>query len=305
VSSTDAAVASSGSISIEERPGGLFAVGFAAMASPCEVLVYTNEHTEAVKIGELAANEAWRVERKYSRYRDDSVVAWIHRQRGQVSVLDPETASLMDFAQQCFEMSGGAFDITSGILRRAWKFDGSDCVPDPGSVEQLLSSIGFAKLQWRSPVLVLPEGMELDFGGIGKEYAVDRAYDILALHCAQPFLVNFGGDLRANKRPPRGPWQVGIERPDTDRLAAMLLELDHGGLATSGDSRRFLLKDGVRYGHILDPRTGWPIAAAPRSVTVAASSCTEAGLLATLAMLEGAGARTFLENQGVRHWILQ
>jgi FAD:protein FMN transferase len=304
VSSSGAAIVASDSISIEERPGGLFAVGFSAMASPCEVLVYTDERAEAVKVGELAANEAWRVERKYSRYRDDSVVAWIHRQRGQVSVLDTETASLMDFAQQCFEMSGGVFDITSGILRRAWKFDGSDRVPQPDSVDRLLPLIGFGKLQWRSPALLLPEGMELDFGGIGKEYSVDRAYDMLAVQCSRPFLVNFGGDLRANKRPPHGPWQVGIERPDTDRLAAMLLELEHGALATSGDSRRFLVKDGIRYGHILDPRTGWPVAAAPRSVTVAASSCTEAGLLATLAMLEGAGAREFLESQSVRHWIL-
>ena len=275
------------------------------MASPCEVLVHTIERAEALQLGELAANEAWRVERKYSRYRDDSVVGWIHRRRGQVSVLDPETASLMDFAQQCFEMSGGVFDITSGILRRAWKFDGSDRVPGPALVEQLLPLIGFGKLQWRSPGLLVPQGMELDFGGIGKEYAVDRAYDLLAARCTEPFLVNFGGDLRANRRPPRGPWQVGIERPDTDRLAAMLLELEHGALATSGDSRRFILKDGVRYGHILDPRTGWPVADAPRSVTVAASSCTEAGLLATLAMLEGAGARALLENQGARHWILQ
>jgi thiamine biosynthesis lipoprotein len=304
VNSSDAGIVASDSISIEERAVGLFAVSFSAMASPCEVLVYTSERVEAIEAGQLAANEAWRVERKYSRYRDDSVVAWIHRQRGQVSVLDTETASLMDFAQQCFEMSGGVFDITSGILRRAWKFDGSDRVPDPDSVEQLLPLIGFGKLQWRSPALLLPEGMELDFGGIGKEYAVDRAYDILAVQCSRPFLVNFGGDLRANKRPPRGPWQVGIERPDTDRLAAMLLELEHGALATSGNSRRFLVKDGIRYGHILDPRTGWPVAAAPRSVTVAASSCTEAGLLATLAMLEGAGAREFLESQSVRHWIL-
>jgi FAD:protein FMN transferase len=304
VSSSGAGIVASDSISIEERPGGLFAVSFSAMASPCEVLVYTDERAEAMEVGVLAANEAWRVERKYSRYRDDSVVAWIHRQRGQVSVLDTETASLMDFAQQCFEMSGGVFDITSGILRRAWKFDGSDRVPQPDSVDGLLPLIGFGKLQWRSPALLLPEGMELDFGGIGKEYAVDRAYDIVAVRCSRPFLVNFGGDLRANKRPPRGAWQVGIERPDTDRLAAMLLELEHGALATSGDSRRFLVKDGIRYGHILDPRTGWPVAAAPRSVTVAASSCTEAGLLATLAMLEGAGAREFLESQSVRHWIL-
>jgi thiamine biosynthesis lipoprotein len=304
VSFPDADVVASGTLSIAERPGGLFAVSFSAMASPCEVLVYTQERAEALQVGELAANEAWRVEHKYSRYRDHSVVAGIHRKRGQVNVLDPETASLMDFAQQCFEMSGGVFDITSGILRRAWKFDGSDRVPDPASVAQLLPLIGFEKLQWRSPNLLVPHGMELDFGGIGKEYAVDRAYDILTVQCTQPFLVNFGGDLRANRRPLRGPWQVGIERPDTDRSAAMLLELEHGALATSGDSQRFLLKDGVRYGHILDPRTGWPVADAPRSVTVAASSCTEAGLLATLAMLEGAGACTFLESQGVRHWIL-
>jgi FAD:protein FMN transferase len=293
------------SIAIEERPGGLFAVSFCAMASPCEVLVHAGRRTEALELGTLAAEEAWRVERKFSRYRDDSVVARIHQQRGTATALDAETASLMDFAQQCFEMSDGLFDITSGILRRAWKFDGSDRVPDPTRVEELLPFVGFGKLQWQSPALLLPEGMEVDFGGIGKEYAVDRAYDVIATRCPQPFLVNFGGDLRANKPPPHGPWQVGIERPDTDRLAAMLLELEHGALATSGDSRRFLSKDGVRYGHILDPHTGWPVTNAPRSVTVAASSCTEAGLLATLAMLQGSKARAFLECQGARHWILE
>jgi FAD:protein FMN transferase len=85
----------------------------------------------------------------------------------------------------------------------------------------------------------------------------------------------------------------------------MLLDLERGALAASADSHRFLLKDSVRYSHMLDPRTGWPVAGAPRSVTVAASSCTEAGLLATLAMLQGAGARAFLQEQGARHWIIQ
>jgi thiamine biosynthesis lipoprotein len=291
-------------VAVEERPDGLVAVRFSAMASPCEVLVYASKE-EALQLGTLAADEAWRVERKYSRYRDDSVVAWIHGRRGETSVLDAETVSLMSFAQQCFEMSGGLFDITSGILRRAWKFDGSDRVPDRSTVEQLLPHIGFDKLGWDPPALLLPRGMELDFGGIGKEYAVDRAYELLAAHANCPFLVNFGGDLRANRSPERKAWQVGVERPDSERLAAMLLELEHGALATSGDSHRFLLKDGIRYGHILNPRTGFPIAGAPRSVTVAASSCTEAGLLATLAMLQGQQARAFLEEQGARYWILE
>ena len=119
-----------------------------------------------------------------------------------------------------------------------------------------------------------------------------------------PFLVNFGGDLRASGPPAHGTWQVGVERAEGDGVAAMLLELEHGALATSGDSHRFLLKGGVRYGHILDPHTGWPVVGAPRSVTVAASSCTEAGLLSTLALLQGAKAKEFLEAQGVRHWIV-
>jgi len=99
---------------------------------------------------------------------------------------------------------------------------------------------------------------------------------------------------------------VGIESPDVPTpLARQLLDLHAGALATSGDSKRFLLKDGVRYGHILDPTTGWPVGGAPRSVTVAAGTCLDAGMLATFAMLQGAGAETFLEAQGVRHWILR
>jgi len=290
---------------VESRGENLLAVRFTAMASPCEVLLPLMGEHAAVGIGTVAAQEAWRVEKKYSRYRDDSVTAWIHENRGTTLEVDQETASLIDFASRCFVLSEGLFDITSGVLRRAWKFDGSDRVPEAAIIEQLLPLVGFEKLQWRSPRLLLPAGMELDFGGIGKEYAVDRAYELLAVRDRTPFLINFGGDLRANRPPSHGPWQVGIERPDTDRKATMLLDLEHGALATSGDSRRYLLKNGIRYGHILNPLTGWPAPESPRSITVAASSCTEAGLLSTVAMLQGAGAQAYLEEQGVRYWLLE
>jgi FAD:protein FMN transferase len=281
------------------------AVCFTAMASPCEVLLPWTTPDAALEMGGLAAAEAWRVEKKFSRYRSDSITAKIHESRGHRIEVDPETASLIDFAGRCFELSDGLFDITSGVLRHAWKFDGSDRVPEPAAIERLVPLIGFSKLQWHPPHLVLPAEMELDFGGIGKEYAVDRAYELLAGREIGAFMVNFGGDLRANRAPPRGSWQVGIERPDADREAVMVLNLEHGALATSGDSRRYLLKDGIRYGHILDPRTGWPVPESPRSITVAASSCTEAGLLSTMALLHGAGARAYLEEQGVRYWLLQ
>ena len=292
-------------LKLEARGDHLIAACFWAMASPCEVLLPSTDHAEARECGALVAAEAWRVERKFSRYLNDSVVARIHASRGVAVDVDEETASLLDFASQCHELSDGAFDITSGVLRHAWKFDGSDRIPEAAAIERLLPLVGFTKLEWQAPRLLLPAGMELDFGGIGKEYAVDRAYDLLAERRSAPFLVNFGGDLRANQPAPHGPWQVGIERPDTNRDAAMILDLAHGALATSGDSRRYLLKDGVRYGHILDPRTGWPVPNAPRSVTVAASSCTEAGLLATMALLHGAGAREYLYEQAVRYWLLE
>jgi FAD:protein FMN transferase len=291
---------------VEARGEELVAISFTAMASPCEVLLPSTADASALEFGNLAAQEVWRVEKKFSRYRDDSVTAWIHENRGTRIEVDAETAALIDFARRCFDLSGGLFDVTSGVLRRAWKFDGSDRVPEAAAIERLMPLVGFEKLEWQPPHLTLPVGMELDFGGIGKEYAVDRAYDLVAARQAAPFLINFGGDLRANRRAPHGPWQIGVERPDTDRQASMILELEHGALATSGDSRRYLLKHGIRYGHILDPRTGWPVLNAPRSVTVAASSCTEAGVLATLALLHGARAREFLEEQGVvRYWLLQ
>lgn len=290
---------------VEARGENLLAVRFTAMASPCEVLLPSMSHHAALAIGTVAAQEAWRVEKKYSRYRDDSVTAWIHENRGTPIEVDEETASLIDFANQCFDLSEGLFDITSGVLRRAWTFDGSDRIPEAAAIERLLPLVGFDKLQWTSPYLLLPAGLELDFGGIGKEYAVDRAYELLAARDWTPFLINFGGDLRANRSPPHGPWQVGIERPDTDREPTMLLDLESGALATSGDSRRYVLKDGIRYGHILHPSTGWPVLGAPRSVTVAASSCTEAGLLATMALLHGDRAQAFLDEQGIRYWLLK
>ena len=290
---------------LERRPGELLAVRFEAMASPCELLLPEADRPLARELGGLVAQEAWRVERKYSRYRDDSVIGWIHRTRGARVEVDAETASLLDFAARCYALTDGLFDVTSGVLRAAWKFDGSDRVPTQAAVDSLLPFVGFDKIRWERPYLTLPEGMELDFGGFGKEYAVDRAFDLLAQHHTAPFLINFGGDLRANRPPAREAWRIGIERPDCERQAVALLELERGALATSGDSRRFLLRNGVRYGHVLNPRTGWPITGAPRSVTVAASSCTEAGLLATAALLQGVHAERFLQMQGIRYWVFR
>jgi thiamine biosynthesis lipoprotein len=288
---------------LERRGGGIMAACFAAMACPCEVLVETGDEALAREIGTVAAAEARRIERKFSRYREDSVLAAINRSNGEPLQVDGETAALIDFAARCHQLSGGRFDVTCGVLRRAWKFNCSDRIPEPAAVAALLPLIGFHRLTCRFPDLVLPPGMELDFGGIGKEYAVDRALALAAARHDVAILVNFGGDLCTNRRPGAAPWQVGVERPGSDRDPAMILELSQGALATSGDTRRYLLRDGVRYSHILDPLTGWPVPDAPRSVTVAAGTCVEAGMLATMALLQGRQAQHFLDEAGVRYWI--
>lgn len=290
---------------LQTRPGGITAASFTAMACPCEVLLDGCATEAAVEAAQAAAGEAWRIETKFSRFRLDSVVSYINASNGRPLRLDEETAALVDYAARCHELSGGRFDVTSGVLRRVWRFDGSDRVPHPAAVNALLPLIGFERVRWRRPELMMPAGMELDFGGFGKEYAVDRAAELASAAAGVAVLVNFGGDLMATAAPRSGAWQVAIERPDTNREPRLLLELAQGGLATSGDSHRYLLRDGVRYSHILDVRTGWPVARVPRSVSVAGGTCLEAGLLATLAMLEGADAERFLNEQNVKFWCLR
>ena len=273
---------------------------FVALGGPCEVLVDTDDAAEAGAATAIAEAEARRIEVAFSRYRDDSVVQRINHSHGTPVRVDEETAGLLDYAATCHEASGGMFDITTGVLRRAWRFDGSDRMPEPGVVERLLMHVGWTRLRWESPWITLPEGMELDLGGIGKEYAVDRAAALVAAAVPATCVVNFGGDLMASG-PRRGgrPWAVGVDDPErTGEGALYRVDLERGGLATSGDARRFVMHRGRRLGHILDPRTGWPVAAAPRSVTVVAATCLEAGTLSTLAMLHGPGARGFLTGQG-------
>jgi len=279
---------------------------FRAMASPCEVLVDTDDPTTAETALWVAEAEAGRVERKFSRYRADNVVHRINHSAGSPVEVDDETAGLIDYAGACHAMSEGLFDITSGALRQVWTFDGGSRVPNDDDVRHALRHVGWGRVAWDHRALTLPDGMEIDLGGIGKEYAVDRTVTLLASEIDDPFIVNFGGDLRASApRRDGSPWVVGVDDPRRPGEAAVYrIEFAAGALATSGDARRFVLHRGKRLGHILDPRTGWPVENAPRSVTVLTSTCLEAGTLSTLAYLQGPRADEFLQKQGVSFWIL-
>jgi thiamine biosynthesis lipoprotein len=278
---------------------------FQAMGGPCEVLADIADEVTARKVVEAVAACAWRIDQKFSRYRSDSVVARINAAAGAPVEVDDETAQLLDFAALMHRLSDGMFDITSGVLRRAWTFDGGDRTPTRADIDALLPLVGWSKLRWENPLLTLRPGMQIDLGGIGKEYAVDRATALAKLATDAAVLVNFGGDLAVTRaRDGNRPWRVGIEGVEAGaRRASGLVDLAAGALATSGDTHRYVRSNGRRLPHILDPRSGRPVSGAPHSVTVAAPTCTHAGMLCTLAMLRGPGAEAFLAAEGVRHWV--
>ncbi len=275
---------------------------FRAMGSPCELYLYGESRGHCDALIERACAEVLRLEHKYSRYRDDSVTSAINRSAGDPAgvVVDDETASLLDYASTANETSGGLFDPTSGVLRRVWNFK-SGRIPAREAIDGALTLVGWGRLSWRRPLLVLPQpGMELDFGGFVKEYAADRVAELCREGGARHGMVDLGGDLAVIGPHPDGQtWIVGIRDPRAPRSAMASVRLAACAIATSGDYERCMVVDGVRYTHVLDPRTGWPVTGM-RSVSVVADRCLVAGTATTVAMLKGAtdGAR-WLDELGL------
>lgn len=287
---------------------GLWVGAFQAMASDCEILMEGVSAEQASSLLRAAAVETWRIEHKFSRYVQGNIVANINQSNGQTITVDDETADLLDFAAQCHQLSDGLFDLTCGVLRRIWRFDGGSQIPSEEQIDQTLRLIGWEKISWQRPKLTLKPSMELDFGGIGKEYAVDKVIQCLLTYrptdCSSSFLVNFGGDLACTGPRLNGKtWRVGVESSEHDARAVATVALSQGAVATSGDSRRFVMYQGERLSHILNPKTGWPIRHAPHAVSVAAPTCLQAGIFTTLAMLQGADAEAFLDAQAVQYWV--
>lgn len=272
---------------------------FTAMASPCKFIVQGSE--PAIQQACLKAEaEVQRIEQKFSRYRQSSLLQTINSNAGiKSTAIDAETAGLLNYAQLCYQQSDGLFDITSGILRQAWNFK-SNILPTEKTIKQLLPLINWASVQWDEEKIFLPhKNMEIDFGGFGKEYAADKAAEVFHSLGIQHGLVDLGGDIRIiGDKEDKSGWHIGIRDPQQPESAISHITLHQGAMATSGNYERFMQINGQHYCHIMKANTGWPINYWA-SVTILAPQCLVAGSLATLTMLAEKNGEEWIKEQDV------
>jgi len=288
-----------------DKKGHYFVCRFIAMNCPCDINIETDNIDLAQSLSLKSVNEALRIEKKFSRYRDDNIVAQLNSGSAETILLDEETNNLISFAHIAWQQSDGLFDISSGVLRKAWNFKGNT-IPKESQLNDLKKSIGWEKIIWKKPYITLPKDMQIDFGGIGKEYATDKISQLF-IQSNTPALVNLGGDIVCTAPPKKqASWLIGLDNPfATGENCVKEISLQKGAVATSGDARNCIEFNGKRYGHIINPKTAYPVKNAPRSITVCADSCIEAGLFSTLAILHGIQAESFLEELGVPFWVIR
>ncbi len=281
---------------------GNFRTTFTAMGGDNELVVVANDQQHATSAMEAAAKEVLRIQDKYSRYRTDdgSIIHRINSRAGNGEWIecDEETLSLFRFANQIYRHSDGLFDITSGVLRKAWDFKQA-VVPDEETIAKYLELVDWTKLEiGENTVRLRGAGMEVDFGGFGKEYAADRAGRVLREQGITSGYVNLGGDICAIGPQAGGEdWLIGVENPREQGAIIATIPVSQGGLATSGDAVKYFIKNDRRYCHIINPKTGWPVHCWS-SVSISQASTLRAGVYSTVAMLKEDKAERFLVEQG-------
>ena len=242
------------------------------------------------------------LESRFSRYRSDSLISQINglAGTGEWTRVDEETRALLQFCERLWEQSQGLFDPTAGILRQVWDFSKGQH-GDIANLPQLCAKVGWPKvLQSEQGIALSHAGMELDLGGVVKEYGADKAAQSLRDSGFSHALIELAGDIVAvGSKYSGAPWQVGISNPSAPSETLVSLELCNSAVATSGNYQRFIEIDGQRYSHFLNPHTGWPVEGAA-SVSIISDSCLTAGAVATVACLHaGKDAITWLNEAGL------
>ena len=276
------------------------------MGGPATLVITPPERRTSANLIDTVQSHLAALERRYSRYLAESLVSKINRRAGsgKVTRLDSESQSLLEIADQLWRSSGGLFDITSGVLRKAWRFDAAKAPVDLSQLETLQNKVGWDKVERTSEGVYLPiEGMEIDLGGLVKEYAADCAVRLLRDQGVTSGLIELAGDVATIGCQPSGvPWQVAIRAPQGGEPLGGIA-LSNAAAATSGNYARTLRFAGRTYGHLLNPHTGWPVEG-PTSVTVIGENCLSAGAVSTIACLQSPEAAMVWLSEAGLPWLM-
>jgi len=265
---------------------------FPALGTTCEVQYVTQGGAQSNLVFENAVVR-WvsQFEARYSRFKPSSLVSQINAAAGHAWVdVDEETEKLLGLCDGLYTATKGILDPTALPLIRLWNWKAErPQIPSPAQIDTARRLVGWPKVQRMPGKIFLPEpGMALDFGGFGKEYAVDVIAQTALDYGIFDVLVDFGHDLRATGTPPgRAAWHIGLEDPKNPGTIAGSIAITGKSVASSGDYVRCFKIEGRRFGHIIDPRTGWPVSNGCAQATVVANSCLLAGVLSTTAFVLG------------------
>ncbi|MGD9928624.1 MAG: FAD:protein FMN transferase [Mangrovibacterium sp.] len=272
--------------------GEVFTRMLKLMGSRFEITVVASNKSEGDQFVRMAIDEITRIEQLISSWDPSSQTSLINQNAGIKPVkVDPELFRLIERSIQISRITDGAFDISFAAMDKIWKFDGTMTqLPDSSQVRQSVSKVGYENIildhQNGTVFLRLP-GMKIGFGAIGKGYAADMAKALLMDKGAVAGMVNASGDLNCwGEKPDGSPWLVGITNPLNKNHVFSWFPVENSAVVTSGNYEKYVIFDGIRYTHIIDPRTGYPTQGLA-SVTVFAPKGELADALATSIFVMG------------------
>jgi thiamine biosynthesis lipoprotein len=257
-----------------------------------EITVVSNDPETANGAIKAAFDRIKEIEYQMTAKRSGSLVDKISLEAiGRPIQMTRELCHVIEVCQNYSRMTNGAFDITIGPVTKLWLFDeGIEEIPKVKAVYNAMQYVGFERIHFDKEKCTIEldrEGMSLDLGGAAKGYAVDEAVKKIKAEGIDAGIVNAGGDLMVFGAKPGGiPWTIGIQDPEySDRIIATI-SLNDMALVTSGDYERYIIYQGAKYHHIINPKTGWP-ARGCKSVSVASSRAFDADILSTAIFVLG------------------
>lgn len=272
------------------------------LGSPFEVTAVANDTIKANEYIDLAVAEVKRIEYLISDWIPTTQISEINRNAGVKPVkVDTEVFELVERAIKISQITNGAFDISYASMDKIWKFDGSmKVMPTEEAIKKSVAKIGYKNIilnPKEHTIFLKLEGMKLGLGGIGQGYIADKVKDLLFSKGCLSGIINVSGDINAwGKQPDGKPWTVGIVNPLNKNKIFATFPIEDSAVETSGSYEKYVIFNGIRYSHIIDPRTGYP-ASGIVSVSVFAKKTEIADAMATGIFVLGVEVGLDLVNQ--------